>query len=497
MTDHCLPDNLDNWPYDPYAVLGVARNVNERGLKRAYAQLIRRYKPEHHPAKFARVREAYESVQRDLQFQAQFEISQVDKEADALEGDDDPSVIPEPHSVELPSRMSDSLEPVNSEDEPKFDGRSSLQRQTAAAWQFVIDDEPAAGYRELLNLLDTHPSNDEICVRLYWILRISPGINPELTPASWLCVALRQNHLSGRAWNLFKWELEHDDLLGVSDDCSKLLAVAAPVQRVCEIAMCRWRAAASGNRWSLILADLEDLRVRTLDDYSVIWAQLLFRALDFACWSASTMPAAEELMLYCDRELGELTELRFELGAEFERLDHMKQVSQALMKCGPDEFPADLIEIIRDYFTVSMVALRPRLLRFLESWTIAPRTTLDQMDKLAQQHEMVVMQLAEIIGGMESGANHDRDAARAHRIEILFIDLLTSEKRNTAFHLIVFDFCVLWQISVNELIAMIANSDNDLMSNRLIQRFMNDLAFRTVLDGIIAFWASTSWVEEC
>src|SRR5579883_1594093 len=56
-----LPDDVDEWPADPFAVLGVRPGDDDAVIKRACTRLIRRFKPEHHPDQFRRVREAYET----------------------------------------------------------------------------------------------------------------------------------------------------------------------------------------------------------------------------------------------------------------------------------------------------------------------------------------------------------------------------------------------------------------------------------------------------
>ena len=53
-----LPDSDD-----PFELLGLERDCSERDLKRAYARLIRVYRPDRDPAEFRRVREAFEAAQ--------------------------------------------------------------------------------------------------------------------------------------------------------------------------------------------------------------------------------------------------------------------------------------------------------------------------------------------------------------------------------------------------------------------------------------------------
>ena len=64
-----LPDDLNGWPLDPFRLLGVDRKSDAKTARRAYVRLIRRFKPEHHPEHFKRIRQAYESVEQQLRWQ--------------------------------------------------------------------------------------------------------------------------------------------------------------------------------------------------------------------------------------------------------------------------------------------------------------------------------------------------------------------------------------------------------------------------------------------
>lgn len=62
MSEHELPEDLDQWPNDPFELLGVSREDEPITVKRAYTRLIRRYKPEQFPAHFMRLRQAFETI---------------------------------------------------------------------------------------------------------------------------------------------------------------------------------------------------------------------------------------------------------------------------------------------------------------------------------------------------------------------------------------------------------------------------------------------------
>jgi curved DNA-binding protein CbpA len=47
---------------DPYAVMGVGDDWDDAAIRRRYLELVREFSPEKHPAKFAAIRQAYESL---------------------------------------------------------------------------------------------------------------------------------------------------------------------------------------------------------------------------------------------------------------------------------------------------------------------------------------------------------------------------------------------------------------------------------------------------
>ena len=51
---------------DPYAVLGLRADADDETIRRRYLELVKQFSPEHHPEKFASIRQAYENL-RDLE----------------------------------------------------------------------------------------------------------------------------------------------------------------------------------------------------------------------------------------------------------------------------------------------------------------------------------------------------------------------------------------------------------------------------------------------
>jgi curved DNA-binding protein CbpA len=63
---------------DPYAVLGLPADCDDDAIRRRYLQLVREFSPEHHPEKFAAVRQAYESL-RDLNTRLRYRLFEAGK----------------------------------------------------------------------------------------------------------------------------------------------------------------------------------------------------------------------------------------------------------------------------------------------------------------------------------------------------------------------------------------------------------------------------------
>ena len=63
---------------DPHAVLGLPADSDDEAIRRRYLELVRQFSPEHHPEKFAAVRQAYESL-RDLNTRLRYRLFEAGK----------------------------------------------------------------------------------------------------------------------------------------------------------------------------------------------------------------------------------------------------------------------------------------------------------------------------------------------------------------------------------------------------------------------------------
>ena len=83
------PD-FDLLPEDPEGFFSLEEGFGLRDLKRAYARLVRKHKPERHPVEFQRIRAAYEILETRLRYMASDAVAgdAVREEADAREDDE-------------------------------------------------------------------------------------------------------------------------------------------------------------------------------------------------------------------------------------------------------------------------------------------------------------------------------------------------------------------------------------------------------------------------
>jgi len=72
MTD--LPNNHEDWPENPYELLGIEPSTDEKTARRAYFKLVKKYKPDAAPNEFQKIRGAYERVQARFRWQTPSDV---------------------------------------------------------------------------------------------------------------------------------------------------------------------------------------------------------------------------------------------------------------------------------------------------------------------------------------------------------------------------------------------------------------------------------------
>src|SRR5580692_445113 len=64
---------------DPFEILGLPVDSDDDAIRRRYLELVKRFSPEHHPEKFAGIRQAYESL-KDLDTRLRYRLFEAGKQ---------------------------------------------------------------------------------------------------------------------------------------------------------------------------------------------------------------------------------------------------------------------------------------------------------------------------------------------------------------------------------------------------------------------------------
>jgi hypothetical protein len=366
MSEADLPEDLARWPRDAYQLLGVPRDVAPRELRRAYTRLIRTYKPEQYPDHFRRIREAYEFV-----------LFAVGNGARFL---DEPSAPPETEEIKL-ARPSYT-----------FDG--ALRE----AWDRACAGDEAGAYGQLRQLHESHPGQEDACLRLYWLLALQPELDAVRVPCDWLVAGLRGSGLSGPLRELYRRELAARPEEALEDRCTSLLTCPGPPALVMDLLAWRWRAAGKlGRLASIVAPDVERLYERLTVDDDDLRLRLLLQALDRLAWSEER--AADELVGTYYQRIEQMVHLHQHYQYDLEQLDYLLELAAAWEDAKKDTSVApEFLELIPLSWSSPLSEYRPLFMNFLEDITLAPRDYLDRFDRIRESYPSLLMQFGRMLG---------------------------------------------------------------------------------------------------
>ncbi|MFO0947930.1 MAG: J domain-containing protein [Planctomycetota bacterium] len=293
---------MAHWPADPFELLGVANNSPPKDIQRAYVRLIKRYKPEHYPDQFKRLREAYEHASAISSFRA------IQEAASSQETSADES------------STGDESDHSEAQDKPPVvDEKPTLEQDL---WDLAIQGDEQAAYNRLRELRLAKPDSTNIQARLYWLLMLHPELDPERSPLDYLVEGLGNDPQCWPFLELYRRHLDFDRKEVANARCGRVLHVEMPGHMLLVFLAWRWTAAERmGLEIKAIERDLEVVRERVLMESEQTWVRVLFAAIDVLAWSND--PRAEELFDRLAREAESLDRWP-ELANDFTRLDHLK-----------------------------------------------------------------------------------------------------------------------------------------------------------------------------
>jgi hypothetical protein len=329
-----LPDDPRDWPSDPFTLLGVRPGTPEADIKRAYARLIRRFKPEHAPEQFRRIRAAYETC---LEFARHFFPP-----PDAP-GDFRPPVIIRVDRPEPPAEVPRSKrEPAPPEPAPLEQPPPRRVDAADRLWAAAVEGRHAEAYAGLAGLAGERRESPDVPLRLYWLLAVNPSLDADRTRHDWLVEALVRARLRGAAAELYRRELEAEPQAALYRPYIELMS--APAETADLLTVVRWRLAAAGRAamWGPAHIDLWAVRERLATHDEAAWLGLVVTALDWAVWDRP-----EPLYGSCREELGRLRHLELRYGSEFDRVDEGEYLAAGWRGFEVQNLPSAIRELLR------------------------------------------------------------------------------------------------------------------------------------------------------
>ncbi|MGL4422341.1 MAG: J domain-containing protein [Gemmataceae bacterium] len=246
---HELPENHSKWPEDSFELLGVKPGAPEVEIRRAYTRLIRKYKPEHHPEEFRKIREAYENAKMRTHWYHDNDTDETENPtSEATDSSNNPAATSVPNdATPVPVPSADLAERL---------------------WQVAIEGDLATAYRQLLPLAEARA---DVCLRLYWLLATDPKLDETLTRHHWLAQALKLSRLQSPAQELYRRELNSNPVSAFDVVYQDLLTTPAEYSDLLTFARNRLTEAGRTRRFDQIQWDTQHLRIRLAIQQPVLW----------------------------------------------------------------------------------------------------------------------------------------------------------------------------------------------------------------------------------
>lgn len=480
-----LPDDVERWPADPRKLFGLSPNATRRELKRAYIALIKRFKPEHAPDQFRRIREAYE------------ELDQIWKWKQLIE---------DRNSLDA-NEMVDSSEQTEVTERSQFGGSldssptlfrsevSEVNSDADALWQEALSGGSIASvYSRLSELAFGQLVSDEVFLRLYWLQTLHAIVEPERDPAWWLVRGIRRCSQKDRLIATLTIDLNSRTKPAycmVEDD---VLDPSFPTDVLIDLASLRWFTARQLCRFEIVDDDLARLEPCFSND-APKWSRLLDEALRKAVFvrNEGAINLVERVLarfkplLECYDFENHVTfnevvaELHMKWIRGFDELDDSKYSLKRnpLFNRKLDTRPKpsitstkallqQILKLFENCWEKPVIDARSKILAFCTTLMNQYRTSLDQLTSICQVatpfvHELIVMIQSQIYDSSKEDAYELTDAVKRCLIRFVQGPLWTDE----SWQPVVLDFCLENAVLPNDIATTIEENHSHLPAHAL------------------------------
>ena len=387
MSDRPLPENMNDWPDSYLALFGVGQVFGARELKKAYTRLIRFYKPEHYPAEFSRIREAYDqllpwasSASPLVTPEETLPPPRTEPTLEQGQEGGEHSEFPEPTMIVRPEiadeERSESSESVNVPgEEPLSAGPPPLPQRTGDDfWRYAGQGDYEAARAGLIMETLRRPSEEINYHRLYWIGMVQPALETGASPAHWLCEGLRATGGSQRLLDALGTHLSRQADPELVASLADVLAGLADDHQFAFLQAAAWRRLLSDRRWQTVADQFPGAKSR-LANSPAIWLGMVRLIADFAGWEKVNL-AGIDLMKTCVRELRELDYLALQRPETFDRQDFLRALVKSASGDDSNSVMAELRRLVRkewpadiDHVRGELHQLASSISRFPNRWS--------------------------------------------------------------------------------------------------------------------------------
>lgn len=516
MAEDRLPENPEDWPSNPFEVLGIPFDADSAAIRKAYRDLIHQYKPERAPEQFRRIREAYERVRQqnprrlamprfslgsvDAMFSTEPEANPPRK--DVPDGQQ-PNPDPAPDGSAAPDHRPPSADDPPKPPRPRLDLRAEIR----AAWELALAGQPKEAYERLAELSLGVPLNDEIASRRYWLIRLAPEVKPGRRAVEELYPVVQSLGLNGVVGQLYLAEITRDADEALSERCAALMGDLRnarwrrPLQRV------RWRAAAKNNLWHIIDSDLERLRGdHPLDPIPWLWGHvdLLKVCLGASSGAAQERAAASTQILNEEVDWSRETQV---IEAEAETVQRLLAESESPGKWQQFQFsvgdmpriPWEELASFRVAGPIDPRCLRLRLEPLLAAWSRDVFRGLKQLDLLFHHFPGHAVELCRLISDeLFEGLGVESTLSGEELRQTMLLDMqcdrrlrhLSTGPSLAEFRRGILCFCVEEQVDLEPVIEVLSQLMPNLPWDSEFHplRLESDDALQTVVRGCLALW---------
>ena len=266
---HQLPDDMQQWPNDPYELLGIAVDADEKSIKRAYFGLLKTIDVDNEPAKFQLIQEAYEAAKSgtrrvvDDQMPPAAEVKNVSNTS--ITRQDVSSFTP--------------VKNVNKESES-----TSSNESLGEVWRLLKDGNATAAEKliERLDCLDF----TGVGLALYAVQRAQAQRDDPIKAGQRVKLIMKlidDSHSHDYALHYLRHEFLANAELANLPVFEDYLAASNFFEHRFEIAALRWQALGL-NDPAMVASDLEELS-RQEFDFGDRWPFVVALAMEYTVWS--------------------------------------------------------------------------------------------------------------------------------------------------------------------------------------------------------------------